>query len=88
MSNENVSVELSGVQLKAELGFLSAQTIITHIKKSELSLTEQTVLITIVTNITNMGIRDVKKLLSLAYESLSDTPELFNKLIEIINQSC
>lgn len=73
------------------VGTVTPAVIIDAIEKSELSLTEQTILITCVMSVTNTGIFGVKELLSWAYESLTDNPELVNKLIEIIEsikQSC
>lgn len=61
------------------------------IEKSDLSLTEQTILIALITNITNTDHQNTEKLLSATYNALVDNPELFSNLIEIIksiNQSC
>ena len=58
--------------------------IIEVVKKSELSLTEQAVLITIITNLTNNGISNTEKILSIIYEKLIDNTDLFYKFVEIL----
>ena len=85
MSDENISVELSGVQLNAELGFLSAQTVITRIENSKLiPLAKKAIIFNVLAKLTIDNSIKVTELVSEIKKLFSDDPETIGVVINII----
>ena len=54
------------------------------IEKSDLSLEKQTIILTLISELTKIGITKLEEIVSKVYDALINDPDLFNTFIEII----
>ncbi len=81
---KDVTVALTGQQITIEQGFLSAQTLITIIEKSNLPDLKLTVITAIIVKLAEQGVVKTQELISKIYSEFANDPELLKKIIDII----
>lgn len=80
----NTNLSLTGQQISIEQGFLSTQTIISLIEKSELDPSIKAISIGAALNLSVDGLTKVVDLIAKLKELLSDTPDNYNMVINVI----